>query len=273
MIKNRVKKGFNEKRPILNAWCSIANPFVSEILAAQGYDSITVDMQHGVIDYTDAVRMFQTMRASNTTPMARVPWLEPGIIMKSLDAGAYGIICPMINNRTQAEELVSYVRYPPSGSRSFGPTRALYGAGENYYKEANENVTCFAMIETGEAYSNLREIVTTPGLDGVYIGPADLTLGVTKGSLPPGLDRNEPEMVECIKNIMFACKDEGIIAGIHTGSSEYAIKAIKWGFDLVTLLSDVRLLSGAAKQNITEVRQGLDIIENSEAEEDQTSSY
>ncbi|MCY3726061.1 MAG: aldolase/citrate lyase family protein [Rhodobacteraceae bacterium] len=272
MIKNRVKKAFGEKRPVLNAWCSIANPFISEILAAQGYDSITVDMQHGVVDYTDAVRMFQTMRASNTTPMARVPWLEPGIIMKSLDAGAYGIICPMINNRAQAEELVSYIRYPPKGTRSFGPTRALYGAGDNYYKEANENVTCFAMIETGEAYSNLREIVTTPGLDGVYIGPADLTLGVTNGKLPPGLDRQEPEMIECIKNVMFACKDEGIIAGIHTGSSEYAIKAIEWGFDLVTLLSDVRLLSGAAKQNISEVKKGLNLITQSETD-DQTSSY
>ena len=128
MIKNRVKKAFEEKRPILNTWCSIANPFVAEILASQGYDSITVDMQHGVVDYTDAVRMFQAMRASNVTPMARVPWLEPGIIMKTLDAGAYGIICPMINNRAQAEELVSYVRYPPLGTRSFGPTRALFAA-------------------------------------------------------------------------------------------------------------------------------------------------
>ncbi len=272
MIKNRVKKAFEEKRPILNTWCSIANPFVAEILASQGYDSITVDMQHGVVDYTDAVRMFQAMRASNVTPMARVPWLEPGIIMKTLDAGAYGIICPMINNRAQAEELVSYVRYPPLGTRSFGPTRALFAAGDNYFKEANDQVTCFAMIETKEAYSNLREIVTTPGINGVYIGPADLTLGVTDGALPPGLDRTEPEMVECIKNIMYACKDEGIIAGIHTGSSEYAIKAIEWGFDLVTLLSDVRLISGAAKENITAVRKGLNIIAESEAE-DQTSSY
>ena len=169
MIKNRVKHAYGKGRVALNGWCSIANPFVAEILAAQGYDSITVDMQHGVVDYTDTVRMFQAMRASNTTPFARVPWLEPGIIMKSLDAGAYGIICPMINTREQAETLVSLVRYPPAGTRSFGPTRALYGAGDHYYKEANEHVTCFAMIETAEAYANLRDIVTTPGLGrGLY---------------------------------------------------------------------------------------------------------
>ena len=273
MIKNKVKRAFSEGRVALNGWCSTANSMMTEILADQGYDSITVDMQHGIVDYSETARIFQTLRASNTTPFARVPWLEPGIIMKVLDAGAYGIICPMINNQEQAERFVSYVRYPPLGTRSFGPTRALYSSGENYFTEANDNVTCLAMIETAEAYENLQAIITTPGIDGVYIGPADLTLGVMKGKLPPGLDREEPEMIAVIKDIMQACNKQGIIAGIHTGSSEYAIRSVNWGFDFITLLSDVRLVAGAAKQNISEVKAGLNILDTTSQESDQTLSY
>ena len=259
MIKNRVKKNHSEGKIVLNGWCSTSNPLMAEILAAQGYDSITVDMQHGVLDYSETVRIFQALRASNITPFVRVPWLEPGIIMKVLDGGAYGIICPMINNREQAECLVSYVRYPPLGTRSFGPTRALYSSGDNYFSKANESVTCMAMIETAEAYNNLESIITTPGIDGVYIGPADLTLGTTNGVFPPKLDREEPEMIEVIKEIMNACINKGIITGIHTGSSEYAIRSARWGFNFITLLSDIRLVVEAAERNIREVKEGLNI--------------
>ncbi len=255
MIKNGLKTLWSDGKPALNGWLSIPSAFSAEIMAAQGYDSVTVDIQHGIIDYADAVTMFQAVRASGVTPLARVPWLDPGAVMKVLDAGAYGVICPMINTREQADRLVSYMRYPPGGMRSFGPTRAMFSAGAGYASEANDEILCIAMIETAEAMENLEEIVSTPGLDGIYIGPADLTLGVTNGRLAPGLDREEPEMVSAIRKILSAAKDAGIRACLHCGTPEYAARAIAWGFDLATISNDVRLLAGAAASTVARFRE------------------
>ena len=246
MIANRLKQIWAEGRPTINGWCSIGNPFTAEIMAAQGFDSITIDMQHGALDYSHLLPMFQAMRASGATLMARVPWLEPGIIMKALDAGAYGIICPMINTAEEAARFVSYMRYPPHGQRSFGPTRVSFAAGTNYAGEANDNMLAFAMIETADGMANLEAITATPGLDGVYVGPADLTLSLTKGRLPPGFDREEPEMIEALKTIVAACRRNGVRAGIHCGTPDYAARAISWGFDMTTVGGDSRFLAAAA---------------------------
>ncbi len=255
MIKNGLKTLWSNGDPALNAWLSISSAFSAEIMAAQGYDSVTVDLQHGVIDYAGAVTMLQAVRASGVTPLARVPWLDPGAIMKVLDAGAYGVICPMVNTREQAERLVSYMRYPPDGTRSFGPTRANFSAGAGYASEANNEILCIAMIETAVAMENLEEIVSTPGLDAVYIGPADLALGITNGRLGPGFDWEQPELVTAIKKILAAAKGAGIRACLHCGSPEYAAKAIGWGFDLTTISNDVRLLVGAAASTVARFRE------------------
>ena len=255
MISNTLKEKWKNGEATLNGWLSIGNSFTAEIMAEQGYDSLTVDIQHGFLDYNDAKGMLQAIRASHVTPMVRVPWLDPGIIMKSLDAGAYGIICPMINTSEQASALVDAMRYPPNGSRSFGPTRANISAGANYASQANENVVAFAMIETAEAVENVDAICATKGLDGIYIGPADLTLGVTKGRLPPGFDREEPEMIDVIKRILAAAKSHNIRAGIHCGTSKYAAKAIGWGFDLTTISGDVRLLAAGAGAIVNQTRE------------------
>jgi 4-hydroxy-2-oxoheptanedioate aldolase len=258
MKPNGIKALWSDGKPVLNGWLSIGNAFTAEILAEQGYDSITIDLQHGVIDDHAAVGMLQAMRASDVTPLVRVPWLDPAAIMRALDAGAYGVICPMINNRAEAAELVSYVRYPPAGTRSLGPTRANFSAGSNYAAEADDNILCFAMIETQEAYRNVDEIVSTPGLDGVYIGPADLTLGLTGKRYPVGFDREELEMVEAIQGILAKAHQAGIRAALHCGSSTYAAKAVGWGFDLVTLPNDVRLLAGAASASVADARKRID---------------
>ena len=258
MIKNSVKALWENGSPAINGWLSIGNSFTAEIMAAQDYDSITIDMQHGALDYSATLPMLQAMRASGKTLIARVPWLDPGIIMKAMDAGAYGIICPMINTRAEAEALVSAMRYPPDGTRSFGPTRVNFAAGAGYAEEANAEMLAIAMIETAEAVENLQDIVTTPGLDAVYIGPADLTLGVMKGALPPGFDREEPEMIAVIKQILEAAKDVGIRACIHCGTPEYAARAIGWGFDLTTISGDSRLLAAASVESLKNVRALLD---------------
>lgn len=239
----------------LNAWCSIGSTFTAEIMAAQGYDSITVDLQHGALDYSDLLPMFQAMRASGATLLARATWLEPGIIMKCLDAGAYGVICPMVSTRAQAEEFVSYMRYPPKGQRSFGPTRALFAVGDNYAAEANDELLAFAMIETAEGFENLEEIVATPGLDGIYVGPSDLTFALFQGRLRAGLDREEPEMIAAFRKIVAACRKAGIRCGIQCLAPEYGARAAAWGFDMVTVAGDSRLLAAAAGDSVAAFRR------------------
>ena len=262
MIKNGIKRLWADGKPVLNGWLSIGNPFSAEIMAAQGYDSVTIDMQHGAVGYDGTLPMLQAMRASGVTPMVRVPWLDPADIMKALDAGAYGVICPMINTREEAERLVSYVRYPPTGVRSFGPTRALFSTGGGYAAEADDEIICLAMIETAQAFQNLDEILQTPGLDGVYIGPADLTLGLQGKKYAPGFDRKEPEMVEAIKHILDSAHKAGKRAALHNGTPEYAAGAVAWGFDLVTVSNDVRLLAGAAEASVRKFRE---LTENASA--------
>jgi 4-hydroxy-2-oxoheptanedioate aldolase len=255
MIKNKLKQIWAEGRPTINGWLSIGNAFTAEIMAAQGYDSVSIDIQHGALDYSAVLPMFQAMRASGVVPMARVPWLEPGIIMKALDAGAYGIICPMVNTGAQAAEFVSYLRYPPSGQRSFGPTRVSFAAGSNYAGEANDEILAFAMVETKQAMDNLDEIAATPGLDGIYVGPADLTLSLTEGRLSPGFDREEPEIIDALHRIVAACKANGIIAALHCGTADYAARAIDWGFNMTTVAGDSRLLAAAAAASVGRFRE------------------
>jgi 4-hydroxy-2-oxoheptanedioate aldolase len=258
MIRNRLKQIWAEGRPTINGWLSVGNSFTAEIMAAQGYDSVSVDLQHGALDYSAALPMLQAMRASGVVPMARVPWLEPGIIMKVLDAGAFGVICPMVNTPAEAAAFVSYVRYPPDGQRSFGPTRVNFSAGANYAAEANGEIVAFAMVETAEAMANLDAIAATPGLDGIYVGPSDLTFSLWGGQLPAGFDREEPEMIEALKTILAACKRNGLRAALHCGTADYAARAIGWGFDMTTVSGDSRLLAAAAAASVARFRELTD---------------
>ncbi len=250
MTPNRLKHLWSEGTATVNGWLSIGNAFTAEILAEQGYDSLTIDIQHGFLDYSDAKGMLQAIRASRKTPLVRVPWLEPGIIMKCLDAGAHGVICPMVNTAEQAAALVDAVRYPPLGNRSFGPTRANISAGPDYFGDANENVLAIAMIETDEAVRNVLEIASVPGIDALYIGPGDLALGISHGRLRPGLDREEEEALAAIHRIHDAAREAGISPGIHCGTPDYAARAVEWGFDMVTISSDARLMADAAAQTL-----------------------
>src|SRR6185369_11917132 len=143
----------------VNGWLAIPNGFSAETMAHQGWDSLTVDLQHGVVDYQTAVTMLQAISTTPTVPLARVPWLDPGILMKMLDAAVYGVICPMINSAEEARRLVAACRYPPKGTRSFGPIRALLYGGADYPKHANDTILVIAMIETRDALTNLDEIL------------------------------------------------------------------------------------------------------------------
>lgn len=241
MRPNRLRQIWNEGKPVINSWCSIGSGFVAELVAAQGWDALTIDGQHGLIGYSEMVAMLQAATASGVTPMVRVSWNSPGEIMRALDAGAYGIICPMINSRAECEAFVGACRYPPAGYRSFGPIRAGMVAGAGYWPEANDEILTLAMIETADGLENVDEITSTPGLDGIYIGPSDLSLGLG-GS--PNQDTQEPMILDAFDRIIASCKRSGIRAGLHTSSVAYGQQMIDRGFDLVTVGSDMRMLMG-----------------------------
>src|SRR5262249_50123305 len=254
MQPNPIKTLWGQGKPVLNGWLSIACPFTAEIMAAQGYDALTIDLQHGLVGYEAATTMLQAMRASGVVPLARVPWLDPGAVMRVLDAGAYGVICPMIGTADEARRLVSCVRYPPPGRGSSGPPRAACSAGADYGSHADDEVLCFAMIETAQGVAHVDEIAAVPGLDGIYIGPSDLTLGLTGKRYPPGLDREEPELIETIQHLLARAHSAGVRAGLHTDAPAYARREGVWGFDLVTIASDVQLLAATAGARIQAFR-------------------
>ena len=260
MRKNKLKQMFKEGKPIINGWLQIPSSFSAEVMANQGWDSCTIDMQHGVVDYPDALNMLQAISTTNATPLARVNWNEPGQIMKILDAGCYGVICPMVSNRKEAENFIQACLYPPKGYRSFGPVRALLYGGIDYPKQANTEILKLAMIETKEALEKLDEILDTPNLDGIYIGPADLSLALGE---EPGFDR--PESTKAYKEILKileAAKKRNLLAGIHNGGFEYAQKMISKGFNLVTIGSDQRFLSSGAKTVIEKIKGTKRVIES-----------
>ena len=238
MRKNKLKQIFKEGKAAVNGWLQIPSSFSAEVMAHQGWDSLTIDMQHGVIDYQNTLQMLQAISTTDVVPMVRVNWNEPGQIMKILDAGTYGVICPMVNNREQAEKFVQACIYPPKGYRSFGPLRGLIYGGSDYTDYSNDEILKFAMIETKEALDNLDPIMSTPGLNGIYIGPADLSLAIGE---EPSFDKPEGDKVyDTIMKILEHAKKNNIIAGIHNMKADYADKMIKKGFQLVTVGSDQR---------------------------------
>jgi 4-hydroxy-2-oxoheptanedioate aldolase len=242
---------WKEGRAALNGWLAIPDTFSAETMAHQGWDSLTVDLQHGVVDYGAAARMLTAIATTKVVPVARVPWLEPGIIMKMLDAGAVGIICPMINSAAEAASFVSCLRYPPEGRRSFGPIRASLGI-PNYSEVANRHVAGFAMIETREALDAIDEILAVPGLDAIYVGPSDLALSLGKS---PGFDPTDSAVTEAIAHILQRAKHHRVRAGIHNGSIDYALKMVGLGFDFVTVSSDARLMAMGAAEVVGRFRK------------------
>lgn len=253
MRPNRIKTVWDKGGAAINVFMGMPDSFAAEVMASLDWDGVTIDMQHGVVDYQAAVHMMQGISRYEPAPMVRVPWNDPAIIMKSLDAGAYGVICPMINTREECEKFVGACRYAPAGYRSTGPVRVAFYAGADYHANADDTVLTFAMIETQQAVDNLDEICGVPGLDAVYIGPSDLSVSIGFG---PGGDPTEPAVVERIDTILAAAKRHGIKAAIHTMSSAYANKMIDKGFDLVTLSSDFRHMLANASAMLSETNSG-----------------
>ena len=253
-FKNTLFDLFENNKAVINAWISIPNSFTAEAISKMGWDSTTLDLQHGLHDYSTSASILQAISSSNSIPLARVPWNEPGIIMKMLDLGVLGIIAPMINNKKECEEFVSYCNYPPLGCRSFGPMRAQLVYGSKYFEEANKNIISMAMIETKEAVENVDEILSVPNLTGVYIGPADMC---SSYGLKPQFDPRDEQIYSNFKLIAKKAKENNKIAGIHTGSTAYAKEMISLGFQFITILSEFRFMTAYGESIINEMKNEI----------------
>jgi 4-hydroxy-2-oxoheptanedioate aldolase len=237
----------------LGAWISQPAPQGAEMLSRAGFDWLCVDLQHGLTTPAELPAMIAAVASGPATPIVRVPSHDPALLMWALDMGALGVIIPMVETREQTEALISACRYPPAGSRSFGPIRAAaYGA--DYAAKANDEIACIVMVETRRGLDNLEDIVSTPGLDGVYIGPSDL--GLALGLSPRG-DTDDPLHLKTVEDIRTACKSFGVAAGIHTSSREWAVKRVEAGFDFVTVGSDLGFMATAAAGDLAAARSAL----------------
>ena len=246
MRPNKIKQMWQEGKPVTLGWVSIANSFSAEAMARQGFDAMCIDLQHGTTDMSDLLSMLQAVSQTDATPVVRVPWNDPATIMKALDFGAYAIIVPLVSTAEDAARAVAACRYPPTGMRSSGPIRALHYGGADYLAKADGEIVVMAMIETKEGLANLDAICATPGLDAIYIGPSDLSFAL---GLTPRMDNPDPLHLETCDRIREAAHKHGKKACMHCASAAFAAGAIKRGFDLVMLTSDINcMLAGAKKQ-------------------------
>jgi 4-hydroxy-2-oxoheptanedioate aldolase len=251
MRENKLRALWAAQRKAVNGWLAISNSFAAEVMALQGWDTLTIDLQHGLADVASLVPMLQAIQATPAMPMVRVPWLEPGVIMRTLDAGAQALICPMVNTPDDAQRLVQYARYAPRGGRSFGPVRAGLVHGADYAETANDNLVVFAMIETAQALDNLDAICSVEGIDAVYIGPSDLSLSL---GCKPVFDDVEPVVAQAIEHILARAHAHGLKAGVHNGRTDVARARLGKGFDLVTVSSDARILIAGSQQILKEMK-------------------
>jgi len=251
-MRTRLGEVWSRGEVAVNGWLSIPSSVTAEMVARQDYDTITVDLQHGLIDYQAAIPMMQAIAAaSDATVIARPPWLEPGIIMKLLDAGAMGILCPLVNTPADAEALVRACHYAPKGMRSVGPVRAMMVYGPSYIQEANDAVVTLAMIETAQALENVEAIARTPGLSALYIGPSDLSQSLGH---PIEVDPTSPPVMAALDRILAAAKAAGIKAGMHCMMADYARQMAARGFDFVTLGNDMRMLTAELSARVSAFR-------------------
>jgi 4-hydroxy-2-oxoheptanedioate aldolase len=247
MRPNKIKQMWRDGKCATLGWLSVSHGLTAEVMARQGFDALCIDLQHGTAELKDVLPMLQAVSQTDTVPVVRVAWNQPEAIMKALDLGAYGVIVPLVNNAEEAAQAVAACRYSPVGMRSVGPVRAMHYGGADYVANANDEIIVMAMIETKEGLANLEEICATPGLDAVYIGPADLSLAL---DLEPRGDNPDPLHLETCDRIRDTAHKHGIKAVMHCASASFAAGAVKRGFDMVMLTSDLACMVAGVRQQL-----------------------
>lgn len=245
MRTNTIRTRLAAAEVVVNGWLSIGSSYSAEGVGHSGVHAVTVDLQHGMLDFSDALAMLQAISATPAMPMVRVPALNPAQIMHLLDAGAYGVICPMVSTAVQTQQFVAACRYPPLGNRSFGPSRGLLYGGPDYVAQANDTVMAIPMIETAEAVENIDAILDVAGVDMVYLGPNDLAFDLDGNVTHP-----RPKSEAALLHVLNAATKRGIPAGIFCASATDARHRIAQGFRLVTPGNDFAHLSNSMREAV-----------------------
>jgi len=250
-MTDRVRERWERGEGALNAWLGSTDPSSAGAFARAGFDAVTVDLQHGSASPDDLGPLAAAISDAGAVPFARLRWNDPGLIMRALDLGALGVICPMVDSREQAEVFVRACRYPPLGARSYGPVQGAFGVGREHTEAANAAVLTFAQIETAAALARVSEIAATPGLDGLYVGPADLSLSL---GLENFADLGDPRMLEALRLVVAASRTSGVVPGIHAPGTEPARAMLGLGFGFVGAGGDAELHAEDAPERVLLVR-------------------
>jgi 4-hydroxy-2-oxoheptanedioate aldolase len=232
---------------VFSAWCGLPYPLVAETLGRDGFAAVTLDAQHGLWDLNSVVTAIAAVRQGGAAPIVRVPVGDFAFVSRALDFGAEGIIAPMINSQADARAFAAAAKYPPVGERSWGPHRATTLAGladqSTYLREANDHVLTLAMIETRTALTNLDAIVETPGIDGLFLGPSDLSIALSEGR---SLDPLSKDVDRELDRILAAARKADKIAGAYCHSAERAAELAKRGVRFLAVMSDLAMLRAGA---------------------------
>ncbi len=238
----------------LGCWCILPEPLAAEALSRSGFDYVCIDTQHGAIDRASAAAMLGAIAHGDAATVMRVPWNDPGDIGVALDAGALSVIVPMIDSVADAEAAVKAAHYAPGGQRSFGPSVVSMREGADYFERATDEVAVIPMIETAGGLAAVDDIVALPGVEAVYVGPADLAVSL---GLPPRGADDEPVFVEALDKVVRACENAGVVAGIHT-TRTLAPRRIEERFRMITVDADLLILRDGASATLAGLRDGGD---------------
>ena len=254
MRPNASKRLAREGTPALGVMCNCGSPLIAEWLGHSGYDFVVVDLQHGENNLDGVQHMLQALSSTPATPVVRVPANVPMYIQRVLDLGAYGVIVPQVNTRAEAEAVAASVRYAPKGHRSWGPVRGTIYGGADYYSQSAEELLTLVMLESGEALANARDILAVDGIDGCFVGPADLNISL--GHSPDHLPLLDAQTEAAIVKIGEAAKAQGKIAGAHTFSVEDAQNRIRQGYRFLSVMAETRMIRAGATAALKALRGG-----------------
>ena len=240
---------WSDRQPTFGAWLGVPSSVNAEATSRVGFDYVCADNQHGAMDYQATVGIVQAVLLGGSRPIARVPWNEPGVIGKMFDAGCEGVVVPMVNTVAEAEAVVHASRYPPLGERSFGPVMASMRAAD-YSTTANDQLVVIPMIETAQAVRNIDDILAVPGIDAIYVGPADLSLSL---GLPPGNNDDREEFTEALLTIAAACRRAGVVPGIHS-TGALVERRLQQGFQMITVSGDMLAMRTRMAEELAQAR-------------------
>ncbi len=249
--ENPLKAKFAAGQPAIGSWLSLCSPAAAEAMAPIGWDWLVVDAQHSPVGFETMVNCFRAIQLGGAIPMARVPWLETTWIQRTLDAGALGLVVPMVNSAEEAKQVVVNMKYGPLGIRSSGGSRVSGYIDAEYVKWANDNIAVIVMIETIAAAKRAEEIMAVPGVDGCFIGPNDLAL-----SMGLDLGNSGDEIERVMQGILKACKNTGKAAGKHCFDTAEISRRIEEGFQFLALASDSRFMVAEARRQFGAIHKG-----------------